>query len=198
MIVGSCRLWSCPGCWELRLRCLPCLCPCLARGRFAWSWWGGCTRCRHPSSCQRYPVCSGLHRAASRWAGTCSGVADERAWCTGGFWRAWGDAVLLSWGGAPMEPRCSTARRACVYHRRAFTFFLSVTHFPAGNGYVSARASPGLLPVSNGSSLGKIIPAKSPPPPSHSTQLATNSRKPDLRVITSQSGKGLMHHLVSA
>ncbi|KAF1601468.1 UNVERIFIED_CONTAM: hypothetical protein FQV15_0012076, partial [Eudyptes pachyrhynchus] len=66
---------------------------------------------------------------------------------------------------------------------------------PVGNGYVSARASPGLLPVSNGSSLGKIIPAKSPPPPSHSTQLATNSRKPDLRVITSQSGKGLMHHL---
>ncbi|NXX96425.1 MEF2D factor, partial [Centropus bengalensis] len=66
---------------------------------------------------------------------------------------------------------------------------------PVGNGYVSARASPGLLPVSNGSSLGKIIPAKSPPPPSHSAQLPSNSRKPDLRVITSQSGKGLMHHL---
>ncbi|NXK00024.1 MEF2D factor, partial [Corythaixoides concolor] len=66
---------------------------------------------------------------------------------------------------------------------------------PVGNGYVSARASPGLLPVSNGSSLGKIIPAKSPPPPSHGTQLPANSRKPDLRVITSQSGKGLMHHL---
>ncbi|NXH62612.1 MEF2D factor, partial [Rhabdornis inornatus] len=66
---------------------------------------------------------------------------------------------------------------------------------PVGNGYVSARASPGLLPVSNGSSLAKIIPAKSPPPPSHGTQLAANSRKPDLRVITSQSGKGLMHHL---
>ncbi|XP_040508326.1 myocyte-specific enhancer factor 2D isoform X13 [Gallus gallus] len=67
---------------------------------------------------------------------------------------------------------------------------------PVGNGYVSARASPGLLPVSNGSTLGKIIPAKSPPPPPHSTQLASNSRKPDLRVITSQSGKGLMHHLI--
>ncbi|NXD44872.1 MEF2D factor, partial [Copsychus sechellarum] len=66
---------------------------------------------------------------------------------------------------------------------------------PVGNGYVSARASPGLLPVSNGSSLGKIIPAKSPPPPAHGAQLAANSRKPDLRVITSQSGKGLMHHL---
>ncbi|NXJ72286.1 MEF2D factor, partial [Rostratula benghalensis] len=72
---------------------------------------------------------------------------------------------------------------------------------PVGNGYVSARASPGLLPVSNGSSLGKIIPAKSPPPPPpppaapHGTQLPANSRKPDLRVITSQGGKGLMHHL---
>ncbi|NXP99109.1 MEF2D factor, partial [Vidua macroura] len=66
---------------------------------------------------------------------------------------------------------------------------------PVGNGYVSARASPGLLPVSNGSSLGKIIPAKSPPPPSHGAPLAANSRKPDLRVITSQSSKGLMHHL---
>ncbi|NXT07520.1 MEF2D factor, partial [Prunella fulvescens] len=66
---------------------------------------------------------------------------------------------------------------------------------PVGNGYVSARASPGLLPVSNGSSLGKIIPAKSPPPPSHGAPLGGGSRKPDLRVITSQSGKGLMHHL---
>nr|XP_026653925.1 LOW QUALITY PROTEIN: myocyte-specific enhancer factor 2D [Zonotrichia albicollis] len=67
---------------------------------------------------------------------------------------------------------------------------------PVGNGYVSARASPGLLPVSNGSSLGKIIPAKSPPPPGHTgAQLAPNSRKPDLRVITSQGSKGLMHHL---
>lgn len=94
----------------------------------------------------------------------------------------------------------------CVHHRAftaaahpAFTRSLSVPRVPAGNGYVSARASPGLLPVSNGSSLGKIIPAKSPPPPgAHGAQLAANSRKPDLRVITSQGSKGLMHHLVSA
>ncbi|XP_058016004.1 myocyte-specific enhancer factor 2D isoform X12 [Ahaetulla prasina] len=67
---------------------------------------------------------------------------------------------------------------------------------PVGNGYVSARASPNLLPVSNGNSLGKAIPAKSPPPPpQHSNPLATNIRKPDLRVITSQGGKGLMQHL---
>ncbi|KAG8449892.1 hypothetical protein GDO86_016533 [Hymenochirus boettgeri] len=66
---------------------------------------------------------------------------------------------------------------------------------PVGNGYISARASPGLIPVSNGNSLGKIIPAKSPPPQSQNSQLGANSRKPDLRVITSQGGKGLMHHL---
>ncbi|XP_069463257.1 myocyte-specific enhancer factor 2D isoform X4 [Ambystoma mexicanum] len=66
---------------------------------------------------------------------------------------------------------------------------------PLGNGYISARASPGLIPVSNGNSMGKVIPAKSPPPPSQSNQLGPTSRKPDLRVITSQSGKGLMHHL---
>ncbi|XP_068963702.1 myocyte-specific enhancer factor 2D isoform X5 [Petaurus breviceps papuanus] len=66
---------------------------------------------------------------------------------------------------------------------------------PVGNGYVSARASPGLLPVANGNSLSKVIPAKSPPPPTHSAQLGAPSRKPDLRVITSQGGKGLMHHL---
>ncbi|XP_073495599.1 myocyte-specific enhancer factor 2D isoform X2 [Phyllobates terribilis] len=66
---------------------------------------------------------------------------------------------------------------------------------PVGNGYISARASPGLIPVSNGNTLGKIIPAKSPTPPSQNNPLGANSRKPDLRVITSQGGKGLMHHL---
>ncbi|KAM3873132.1 myocyte-specific enhancer factor 2D [Diretmus argenteus] len=60
---------------------------------------------------------------------------------------------------------------------------------PVANGYISARASPGLLSVSNGNSLGKVVPAKSPPPPSPQM---VNNRKPDLRVITSQSGKSLM------
>ncbi|KAM6975036.1 myocyte-specific enhancer factor 2D homolog isoform 1-T2 [Tautogolabrus adspersus] len=60
---------------------------------------------------------------------------------------------------------------------------------PVPNGYTSARASPGLLTVSNGNSLGKVVPAKSPPPPP-SPQMV-NSRKPDLRVITSQGGKSL-------
>lgn len=66
------------------------------------------------------------------------------------------------------------------------TFFIC---FSPANGYISARASPGLLSVSNGNSLGKVVPAKSPPPPSPQM---VNSRKPDLRVITSQSGKSLM------
>ncbi|KAK6471357.1 myocyte-specific enhancer factor 2D-like protein isoform X3 [Huso huso] len=60
---------------------------------------------------------------------------------------------------------------------------------PVGNGYMSARASPGLLSVSNGNSLGKVVPAKSPPPPS--VQMGISARKPDLRVITSQN-KGLL------
>ncbi|XP_061616639.1 myocyte-specific enhancer factor 2D homolog isoform X1 [Phyllopteryx taeniolatus] len=62
---------------------------------------------------------------------------------------------------------------------------------PVPNGYTSARASPGLLAVSNGNSLGKVAPAKSPPLPPTSPQMVS-SRKPDLRVITSQGGKSLM------
>ncbi|XP_060726253.1 myocyte-specific enhancer factor 2D isoform X8 [Tachysurus vachellii] len=62
---------------------------------------------------------------------------------------------------------------------------------PVANGYISARASPGLLSVSNVSNgnMGKVVPAKSPPP---SSPQMVNSRKPDLRVITSQSSKSLM------
>ncbi|MEQ2187238.1 hypothetical protein GOODEAATRI_002612 [Goodea atripinnis] len=54
----------------------------------------------------------------------------------------------------------------------------------------------GLLTVSNGNSLGKVVPAKSPPPPP-SPQMV-NSRKPDLRVITSQGGKSIMQMVRSA
>ncbi|XP_063803164.1 myocyte-specific enhancer factor 2D isoform X2 [Pseudophryne corroboree] len=75
--------------------------------------------------------------------------------------------------------------------QRAYIFSSTIQR----NGYISARASPGLIQVSNGNSLGKVIQAKSPPPPSHGNQLGANSRKPDLRVITSQGNKGLMHQL---
>ncbi|XP_067878696.1 myocyte-specific enhancer factor 2D homolog [Heterodontus francisci] len=61
---------------------------------------------------------------------------------------------------------------------------------PVGNGYINQRASPGLLSTS---SLSKVMSPKSPPPPA--AQLThSNSRKPDLRVITSQS-KGMMGSL---
>ncbi|XP_077599576.1 myocyte-specific enhancer factor 2D homolog isoform X4 [Stigmatopora nigra] len=63
---------------------------------------------------------------------------------------------------------------------------------PVPNGYASARASPGLLSVSNGNSLGKAAPAKSPPPPPAAGPQVAGGRKPDLRVITSQGGKSLM------
>ncbi|XP_048476387.1 myocyte-specific enhancer factor 2D homolog [Rhincodon typus] len=59
---------------------------------------------------------------------------------------------------------------------------------PVGNGYVNPRSSPGLLP--------KVMSPKSPPPPPPLAAQPShgNSRKPDLRVITSQS-KGLMGSL---
>ncbi|XP_061675492.1 myocyte-specific enhancer factor 2D isoform X2 [Syngnathoides biaculeatus] len=62
---------------------------------------------------------------------------------------------------------------------------------PVPNGYISARASPGLLSVSNGNNgnLVKVVPAKSPPPASPQM---VSARKPDLRVITSHGSKNLM------
>ncbi|XP_061530717.1 myocyte-specific enhancer factor 2D isoform X5 [Phycodurus eques] len=62
---------------------------------------------------------------------------------------------------------------------------------PVPNGYISARASPGLLSISNGnnSNLVKVVPAKSPPPASPQM---VSARKPDLRVITSHGSKSLM------
>ncbi|XP_077455095.1 myocyte-specific enhancer factor 2D isoform X2 [Stigmatopora argus] len=62
---------------------------------------------------------------------------------------------------------------------------------PVPNGYISARASPGLLSVSNGNNgnLVKVVPTKSPPPASPQM---VSTRKTDLRVITSHAGKSLM------
>ncbi|XP_062897746.1 myocyte-specific enhancer factor 2D homolog isoform X1 [Mobula hypostoma] len=78
--------------------------------------------------------------------------------------------------GALVGPELSTSNGGCPS--------------PVGNGYVNQRSSPGLLTTT---SLGKVIPPKSPPPPVAQLPLV-NSRKPDLRVITSQS-KGLMGSL---
>ncbi|XP_067832123.1 myocyte-specific enhancer factor 2A-like [Heptranchias perlo] len=60
------------------------------------------------------------------------------------------------------------------------------------NGYINQSASPGLLSTS---SLSKVMSPKSPPPPVAQLTLS-NSRKPDLRVITSHS-KGMMGSLSS-
>ncbi|CAO2598713.1 Myocyte-specific enhancer factor 2D [Lemmus lemmus] len=95
--------------------------------------------------------------------------------------------------GLPQRP-ASAGKWAVDRVRRQASLSFPLLTSP-GNGYVSARASPGLLPVANGNSLNKVIPAKSPPPSTHNTQLGAPSRKPDLRVITSQGSKGLMHHL---
>lgn len=56
---------------------------------------------------------------------------------------------------------------------------------PVGNGFVNARASPGLL-----CSTGKVMPTKSPPPPGGN--IAMNNRKPDLRVVIPPTSKGMM------
>lgn len=60
---------------------------------------------------------------------------------------------------------------------------------PVGNGFVNSRASPGLMGTTSGNGLGKVMPAKSPPPPGGSLGM---SRKPDLRVVIPPSSKGMM------
>ncbi|KAJ8417573.1 hypothetical protein AAFF_G00224160 [Aldrovandia affinis] len=59
-----------------------------------------------------------------------------------------------------------------------------------GNGFVSARGSPGLLGVPSGNGLGKGMPNKSPRPPGGTPTIG--SRKPDLRVVIPPSSKGMM------
>ncbi|XP_065139231.1 myocyte enhancer factor 2aa isoform X8 [Paramisgurnus dabryanus] len=64
----------------------------------------------------------------------------------------------------------------------------------AGNGFVNPRGSPGLLGTPSGNGLGKVMPAKSPPPGGN---MAIGSRKPDLRVVIPPSSKGMMPPLQS-
>ncbi|MBN3285689.1 MEF2A factor, partial [Polyodon spathula] len=65
----------------------------------------------------------------------------------------------------------------------------------AGNGYVNSRGSPGLMGSPSGNGLGKVMPAKSPPPPGGN--LGMGSRKPDLHVVIPPSSKGMMPPLVN-
>ncbi|XP_073706053.1 myocyte enhancer factor 2aa isoform X6 [Garra rufa] len=64
-----------------------------------------------------------------------------------------------------------------------------------GNGFVNPRGSPGLLGTPSGNGLGKVMPAKSPPPPGGN--MGIGSRKPDLRVVIPPSSKGMMPPLQS-
>uniref|UniRef100_A0A8C5G343 MADS-box domain-containing protein n=1 Tax=Gouania willdenowi TaxID=441366 RepID=A0A8C5G343_GOUWI len=61
---------------------------------------------------------------------------------------------------------------------------------PVGNGFANPRASPGLLSTSSGNGLGKVMPTKSPPPPTGNMGMGV--RKPDLRVVIPPSSKGMM------
>ncbi|XP_059420925.1 myocyte-specific enhancer factor 2A-like isoform X7 [Carassius carassius] len=65
----------------------------------------------------------------------------------------------------------------------------------AGNGFVNQRGSPGLLGTPSGNGLGKVMPAKSPPP--QGVNMGIGSRKPDLRVVIPPSSKGMMPPLQS-
>ncbi|XP_058607404.1 myocyte enhancer factor 2aa isoform X9 [Onychostoma macrolepis] len=65
----------------------------------------------------------------------------------------------------------------------------------AGNGFVNPRGSPGLLGTPSGNGLGKVMPAKSPPPPGGN--MGIGSRKPDLRVVIPPSSKSMMPPLQS-
>ncbi|XP_059362410.1 myocyte enhancer factor 2aa isoform X10 [Carassius carassius] len=60
----------------------------------------------------------------------------------------------------------------------------------AGNGFVNPRGSPGLLGTPSGNGLGKVMHAKSSPPPGGN--MGIGSRKPDLRVVIPPSSKGMM------
>ncbi|XP_052008038.1 myocyte-specific enhancer factor 2A-like isoform X6 [Xyrauchen texanus] len=66
----------------------------------------------------------------------------------------------------------------------------SSTGSAAGNGFINPRGSPGLLGTPSGNGLGKVMPAKSPPPPGGN--MGIGSRKPDLRVVIPPSSKGMM------
>ncbi|XP_043119979.1 myocyte enhancer factor 2aa isoform X7 [Puntigrus tetrazona] len=65
----------------------------------------------------------------------------------------------------------------------------------AGNGFVNPRGSPGLQGTPSGNGLGKLMTAKSPPPPGGN--MGIGSRKPDLRVVIPPSSKGMMPPLQS-
>ncbi|KAM7048445.1 myocyte-specific enhancer factor 2A isoform 1-T1 [Molossus nigricans] len=92
--------------------------------------------------------------------------------------------------GAPQRPP-STGSAGGMLSTSDLTAPNGAGSSPVGNGFVNSRASPNLIGAAGANSLGKVMPAKSPPPPAGGG-LGMNSRKPDLRVVIPPSSKGLM------
>uniref|UniRef100_A0A672QW02 Myocyte-specific enhancer factor 2A-like n=2 Tax=Sinocyclocheilus grahami TaxID=75366 RepID=A0A672QW02_SINGR len=90
--------------------------------------------------------------------------------------------------GAPQRPPSTGSAGDILEHNPV----MLSTHMcvSAGNGFVNPRGSPGLLGTPSGNGLGKVMPAKSPPPPGGN--MGIGSRKPDLRVVIPPSSKGMM------
>nr|KAF6399344.1 myocyte enhancer factor 2A [Molossus molossus] len=92
--------------------------------------------------------------------------------------------------GAPQRPP-STGSAGGMLSTSDLTAPNGAGSSPVGNGFVNSRASPNLIGAAGANSLGKVMPAKSPPPPAGGG-LGMNSRKPDLRVVIPPSSKGMM------
>ncbi|XP_069078875.1 myocyte-specific enhancer factor 2A isoform X3 [Pleurodeles waltl] len=90
---------------------------------------------------------------------------------------------------APQRPR-STGNAGGMLSSSDLSLSNGAGSSPVGNGFVNARASPGLLGSTDGNGMGKVMLSKSPPPPGGSLNM--NSRKPDLRVVIPPSSKGMM------
>uniref|UniRef100_A0A8C2JN21 Myocyte enhancer factor 2aa n=1 Tax=Cyprinus carpio TaxID=7962 RepID=A0A8C2JN21_CYPCA len=97
--------------------------------------------------------------------------------------------------GPPQRPPSTGSAGDMLGALTELTMPSGVGSSPAGNGFVNSRGSPGLLGTPSGNGLGKVMPAKSPPPPGGN--MGIGSRKPDLRVVIPPSSKGMMPPLVS-
>uniref|UniRef100_A0A9R1SKC2 Myocyte enhancer factor 2aa n=2 Tax=Cyprinus carpio TaxID=7962 RepID=A0A9R1SKC2_CYPCA len=92
--------------------------------------------------------------------------------------------------GPPQRPPSTGSAGDMLGALTELTMPSGVGSSPAGNGFVNSRGSPGLLGTPSGNGLGKVMPAKSPPPPGGN--MGIGSRKPDLRVVIPPSSKGMM------
>uniref|UniRef100_A0A8C2AL18 Myocyte-specific enhancer factor 2A-like n=1 Tax=Cyprinus carpio TaxID=7962 RepID=A0A8C2AL18_CYPCA len=94
--------------------------------------------------------------------------------------------------GPPQRPPSTGSAGDMLGALTELTMPSGVGSSPAGNGFVNSRGSPGLLGTPSGNGLGKVMPAKSPPPPGGNMGIGSRNRKPDLRVVIPPSSKGMM------